>query len=192
MDHGCFFVQMAGEAIVAPPNSPHAVVALQSDYIVGQTFIIKSGSVALDPCTVQADIAAGIATDKACETRIKQLQSGLSDRKFRQTYVGQFIETWLADAEILRRNNSFDDLVEVWADDIRGTETCVWCEHISANTGDYAKLDDRKHARAHLIGDARLGVPGKRRRSDSPETSGSEYLQPKRDRRRKRQGTKRV
>ena len=34
-----------------------------------------------------------------------------SRKRFRQTYVGQLIETWLADAEVLPENKFLDDLV---------------------------------------------------------------------------------
>ena len=35
MDHGSFLVQMPGEAVIVPPNSPHAVFALESCYLYG-------------------------------------------------------------------------------------------------------------------------------------------------------------
>ena len=109
MDHGCFSVQMEGEAFVVPANSPHAVFALKSDYIVGQTFTTNPGPFVLDLCTIKADVAGGNAVEEACESRVKQLRGGLSDKRFRQTYVGQFIETWLADAEVLPGNRFLDD-----------------------------------------------------------------------------------
>ncbi|KAK3619408.1 hypothetical protein LTR56_024034 [Elasticomyces elasticus] len=190
MDHGCFFVQMAGKAIHVPPNSPHAVIALQAGYIVGQTFSVTSGSFVLDPGTVQADVAGGITVEEACETRVKQLRGGLSDKKFRQMYLAQFIGTWFADAEVLRGNKCFDNLVEVWADDIRRTETCAWCEHIIAETGDYVGLDETAHARAHLTGNTRFGALRKRVRPQLADTSDGEYQLLRKNYRRKKQKRK--
>jgi len=57
MDHGSFLVQLSGESVFVPPNSPHAVIALDSSYLHGHTFTTES--YAHEPSTVLVNIKAG-------------------------------------------------------------------------------------------------------------------------------------
>jgi len=68
MDHGSFLVQMPGESVLVPPNSPHAVVALETCYLYGHT--VATNSWAYEPSAVLVEIRAGDLDDKACRERV--------------------------------------------------------------------------------------------------------------------------
>lgn len=150
MDHGSFLVQMPGESIIVPPNSPHAVVALESCYLYGHTFSTERW--AYEPSTVLVDIKVGDPADEACRARINQLRLGLcSTDRLRQACVDQFIETWPLEAAVFRREcESFEHLVSLWADDARDHGSCAWCA--AAGEPGHTESDSREHARAHLEG----------------------------------------
>jgi hypothetical protein len=151
MDHGSFLVQMPGESVFVPPNSPHAVFALDTCYLYGHTF--SSGTWAYDPSTVLVEIKTGVRDKKATHDRVNQLRLGLRSNDFRQAHIDQFIETWAIEAPVLcSQKNEFENLVASWAEDTRDTESCVWCiaagrpEHYSVG------MDISEHVRAHLKG----------------------------------------
>lgn len=148
MDHGSFLVQMPGESVVVPPNSPHAVFALESCYLYGHTFSTREW--VYDPSTVIVDVRAGDPVDRACSRRISQLRLGLcSSAKLRQACVDQFIETWALDAALFRsRDDSFEQLVALWATDMRDRGSCAWCA--AAGEPGRSVQDSQEHARAHL------------------------------------------
>ena len=151
MDHGCFFVQMPGESVFAPPNSPHAVLALESCYLYGNTF--STDSWAYDPSMALVDIRSGQIDDAACQERLKRLRLGLQSSEFRQAFIDQFIETWALESLAFRRyEEEFETLVTLWSQDIRDTGRCAWC--IAAGRSDQYNVgtDSLAHARTHLEG----------------------------------------
>lgn len=83
MDHGSFLVQMPSESVIVPPNSPHAVFALDSCYIYGHTFSTEHW--AYEPSSVPVDGSIGDSADGTCRARITQLSLGLySSAKLRR------------------------------------------------------------------------------------------------------------
>jgi hypothetical protein len=91
MDHGCFLVQMPGESIAVPSNSPHAVMALSSYYVYGHTYTTQGKP--YDPISVLANISAGVAPDEACKSRISQIRLGLQNDTCRKAFIDHFVET---------------------------------------------------------------------------------------------------
>jgi hypothetical protein len=150
MDHGSFLVQMPGESVIVPPNSPHAVVALESCYLYGHTFSTEHR--AYEPSTIPVNIRTGNPADEACRSRIDQLYLGLrSNAKLRQACVDQFIETWALEAATFRRHSGlFEQLVAVWAADAQHQGSCAWCA--ATGESELSTSDSREHARAHLDG----------------------------------------
>jgi hypothetical protein len=150
MDHGSFLVQMPGESVIVPPNSPHAVVALESCYLYGHTFSTEHW--AYEPSTIPVSIGTGSPADEACRSRIDQLRLGLrSNAKLRQACVDQFIETWALEAATFRRHSGlFEQLVAVWAADALHQGSCAWCA--ATGESELSTSDSREHARAHLDG----------------------------------------
>ncbi|KAK5109957.1 hypothetical protein LTR85_001802 [Meristemomyces frigidus] len=150
MDHGRFLVQMPGECIAVPANSPYAVVALNSCYIYGHTFTLQTE--AIDPSSVLAEKGGNSSATEACEKRVDQLERGLRSKIFRQAYSDHFFETWAIDALVFRESHSehsFQRLVQLWADDIRDRGSCEWCSSVGWS---YLGLESVGHARAHLAG----------------------------------------
>lgn len=126
MDHGSFLVQMAGESVVVPPNSPHAVVALEPCYLYGHVF--STDSLAFEPSSVLVDIRTGDSDDKACWERVNQLRLGLRSGEFRQVYIDQFIETWAIEAPVVHgQRDQFEHMVALWEEDTRDTGSCLVC-----------------------------------------------------------------
>jgi hypothetical protein len=127
MNHGSFLVQMPGESVVVPPNSPHAVFALDSCYLYGHIFSTENW--AYEPSSVLVDTRVGDSAKKACRARILQLSLGLcGDTKLRQAFVDQFIETWALEAAVFRgQKESFEQLVGLWTTDIGNHGSCAWC-----------------------------------------------------------------
>lgn len=153
LDHGCFFVQMPGETVAVPPNSPHAVLALDSFYSVGHRFDISD--LAHDPPALYVDLACKLSMEDACEKRVTRLGYGLRDTKTRQAHIDQFMETWATESAVFRdvlRQEYFDKLVEVWADDMDWGRPCAWCSCIGSRLDQHLQINHFKHARAHLEG----------------------------------------
>lgn len=151
MDHGSFLVQMPGESVFVPPNSPHAVVALESCYLYGHTFSFDSW--AHDPSTIVVEMRSGDMGDRACKERVNQLRLGLHSSDFRQVYIDQFIETWAMEAPVFRGQwSEFENLVALWANDTHDNGSCAWCVAAGRPEGYDVEMDSREHARAHLEG----------------------------------------
>lgn len=148
MDHGSFLVQMPGEAVIVPPNSPHAVFALESCYLYGHTFSTEDW--AYEPSSVLVNIRTGDSADEACRARITQLSLQLSgSAELRQACADQFIETWALEAAVFReRRGFFEQLVALWTVDTDRHGLCAWCA-IAGEPGDPGP-DSREHMRAHL------------------------------------------
>ena len=151
MEYGSFFIQMPGESAFVPPNSPHAVVTLDSCYLYGHTF--STHSWAYDPSTALVEIRVGDPDDKACRGRVNRLRLGLRSSEFRQAYIDQFMETWAVEAPVFRsQRGEFENLVALWTEDIRSTGSCVWCV-ATGKLGRYnIGTDSLEHPRAHLEG----------------------------------------
>lgn len=118
LDHGCFFVQMLGETVAIPPNSPHATLALHDFYSIDHCFDVSE--LAHGPPALHVDLASKLSIEVACEKRITRLAVGLRDSKTRQAHIDQFLETWATEAVIFRDTpcqKYFDKLVRIWADD---------------------------------------------------------------------------
>ncbi|KAK5109965.1 hypothetical protein LTR85_001798 [Meristemomyces frigidus] len=114
MDHDCFLIQMPGECIAVPANSPHAVVALSSCYTYGHTFTLQTE--AIDPSGALAEKGGNFSATEACEKRVDQLERGLRSKIFRQAYIDHFFETWATDALVFRESHcehSFQRLVQL-------------------------------------------------------------------------------
>lgn len=107
-DHGCFFVQMPGETVAVPPNSPHAVLALDSFFSVGHRF-----DLAHDPPALHVDLACKLPMEDACEKRVTRLGNGLRDTKTRQAHIDQFMETWATESAVFRDVWDVDDAKDV-------------------------------------------------------------------------------
>lgn len=153
LDHGCFFVQMPGETVAVPPNSPHAVLALDSFYSVGHRFDISD--LAHDPPALYVDLACKLSMEDACEKRVTRLGYGLRDTKYRQAHIDQFMETWATESAVFRdvlRQEYFDKLVEIWADDMDWGRSCAWCSCTGSPLDQQPQINHFKHARAHLEG----------------------------------------
>jgi hypothetical protein len=153
LDHGCFFVQMSGETVAVPPNSPYAVLALQDHYSVSHRFDISE--LGHDPPALHVDLACKLTMEDACEKRIKQLACGLRDGETRQAHIDQFMETWATEAVVFRdifREKYFDRLVEVWVDDIYAEKSCAWCSCIGLWSYQHLVINYFEHVSAHLMG----------------------------------------
>jgi hypothetical protein len=153
LDHGCFFIQMSGETVAVPANSPYAVFALQDHYSIGHHFNVSA--LAHDPPALHVDLACKLPMEDACEKRIKRLACGLRDKEARQAHVDQFVETWSTEAVVFRdivREQYFDRLVEVWVDDIDWEKSCAWCSYIGLRSDQYLGTNHFGHVTAHLEG----------------------------------------
>jgi hypothetical protein len=148
MNHGSFLVQMPGESVVVPPNSPHAVFALDSCYLYGHIFSAENW--AYEPSSVLVDIRVGDSPEESCRARILQVSLGLcGNTKLRQAFIDQFIETWAVEAAVFREQKElFELLVELWTTDTSNHGSCAWCA--AAGKPRDPGPDSREHMRAHL------------------------------------------
>lgn len=153
LNHRCFFVQMPGETVAVPPNSPHAVLALDSFYSIGHRFDISD--LAHDPPALYVDLACNMSTEDAREKRVTRLGYGIRDTKTRQAHIDQLMETWATESAVFRnvlRQEYFDKLVEVWADDMDWGRSCAWCSCTGSRLGEHPQINHFQHARAHSEG----------------------------------------
>jgi len=114
MDHGSFLVQMPGESVIVPPNSPHAVFALDSCYLYGHTFSTEHW--AYEPSSVFANVRVGDSVDEACRARTDQLRLGLlGNADLRRAHVSQFLETWASERGWFEKHEGLlEQLVAIW------------------------------------------------------------------------------
>lgn len=144
MRDGSFLVQMAGESVVVPPNSPHAVVALQTSYLYGYQF---SPEVVYDPSSIHIDIVGSIPTDLACRSNLRSLCAGLDDPLYRLSYLQRFLRSWAHTIHVINDNHLWrKELVEILTHDIE-VNGCAWCEQSGFL---YTGNDHCEHASWHL------------------------------------------
>jgi hypothetical protein len=91
---------MLGESVLMPPNSPHAVIALEACYLFGHIFLNDAWD--YEPTTVFMEARSGKSEDKARRDCVEQLRLGLRNSKLRQAHINRFIETWALAAPVLR------------------------------------------------------------------------------------------
>jgi hypothetical protein len=155
MDHGCFFVQMPGDAIAVPGNSPHAVFTLESCYLYGHVFQMTSR--AYDPPALQVElrVAADPAKWEALKSFLQQLKLGLESPDFCHAHVGSFIKSWSAASPALKASNQAQFLrrfVNIWSSHIRENQSCPWCAAVGWEQDRHLDVDAERHAQAHLEG----------------------------------------
>lgn len=100
MDHGCFSIQMPGDTLAVPGNSPRAVVVLESCYVYNHVFQMQSQS--YDPSAVQAELSVATSAEEAYKSCTQQLIHGLASPKFRLAHIDRFIQSWAPSAATLR------------------------------------------------------------------------------------------
>nr|POE96522.1 hypothetical protein CFP56_56572 [Quercus suber] len=112
MTGGSFFVQMPGDIIVVPPNSPYATLALNSCYVYGHELNLDTP---LDPSSVTADIVGNNMTEEeACEKRLFELKCGLRS-EFHSAYVDHFIDTWREDMKYFPKGSGLmNRMIQIW------------------------------------------------------------------------------
>lgn len=155
MDHGCFFVQMPGDVIAVPGNSPHAVLALQSCYVYGHVFLMTLR--AYDPPALQVElrVTADLAELGALESYLRQLELGLDSPDFCDAHVDSFTKSWSAASPALKASNQarlLGRFVKIWSNHIRKNQSCPWCAVIGWEHDRHLDVDAEQHARAHLEG----------------------------------------
>jgi hypothetical protein len=153
MDHGSFFIQMHGDTIAVPANSPHAVISLNSCYLYGHS--LNLDSVACDPPLVCAEMAAGASSYEACNTRIERLRRGLRHTEFRQAHIDQILQTWATEASIFRdpvNIRQYKRLMKVWCDDLQARNCCAWCISTNCDYHPIVQAARTPHIEAHLEG----------------------------------------
>jgi len=155
MDHGCFFVQMPGDAIAVPGNSPHAVFALENCYLYGHIFQMTSR--AYDPPALQVELRITAASEalKAYTSCFQQLELGLASPDFCHAHIERFIESWAVAAPALlaiSQETLFRRLVEIWGKYIRQHQSCAWCTAIGWECNRHLDVNAEQHAQAHLEG----------------------------------------
>lgn len=155
MGHGCFVVQMPGDTIAVPGNSPHSVLALRSCYVYGHVFQMRSE--AYDPPVMQVELRVTTSPETAYRSCIQQLISGLAHPEFRQAHIDRFTQSWIfcmASIHATRYASFFDQLVKIWSEDISTHRSCAWCIATGLEHDIYIDVDPARHARAHLEGRA--------------------------------------
>jgi hypothetical protein len=149
MDHGSFLVQMPGESVIVPPNSPHAVFTLDSCYLYGHTFSTEHW--AYEPSSVFVNMRVGDSADEACRARVTQSRLGLrGSAEVRRAHVGQFLETWASEKGCFEKHKGLlEELVAIWAYDRDDRGSCALCDAV----GERESLgqSSEEHARAHLV-----------------------------------------
>lgn len=164
LDHGSFYVQMNGESLLIPSNSPHAVYTVQTCYLYSSVVDMSPKQPTLDPCPTHLKLMLepSLSELEACEARLHELSKALSssDARARRAHVQDFLSFWGTEASIFRKPGKaalLEELAGIWAEDIRATESCVWCtkagyhdEKIGRMLGGLSGEDYKEHARRHL------------------------------------------
>lgn len=149
MDLGSFLVQMPGESVTVPPNSPHAVFTLDSCYLYVHTFSTERW--AYEPSSIFANIRVGGSADEACRARIDQLRLGLDgNAELRRAHVGQFLETWASEKGWFEKHQELlEELVAIWAYDRDDRGSCALCDAVGERQS--RGQSSEEHVWAHLV-----------------------------------------
>jgi hypothetical protein len=149
MDHGSFLVQMPGESVIVPPNSPHAVFTLDSCYLYGHTFSTEHW--AYEPSSVFVNMRVGDPADEACRARVTQLRLGLrGSADVRRAHVGQFLETWASEKGWFEKHkDSLEELIAIWTYDCDDRGLCALC--VAVGEPESHGQSSKEHAWAHLL-----------------------------------------
>jgi hypothetical protein len=146
MDHGAFFVQKAGECVIVPPNSPHAVISLADSYLYGHQF---RPSAVYEPSSVHVELAHGVTIPTALADYVHAFGPGLQDQKFRECYIKNFLDSWAHAARHFRDSSLCEELVDAWVQDIYRCQDCAWCTH-SGIPYDPKAADPHEHICDHM------------------------------------------
>ena len=143
LDHGSFLVQMPGDIIFAPPNSPHAVAALNTCSIYG---ISVGNTGLLDPTTVLADMRGNFTTEEACRRVLDALPIGLASQVWQQRVIEQFVDQWGTEKDDFVKCGSQRALLRILLEFSARDGSCVWCRV----GGREISFDGEAEARDHL------------------------------------------